>query len=41
MPRHTQMTDVAFADGHVKAMRPEKWYYGNTPWLVPTQGGAN
>ncbi len=38
-PRHTNLADVGFSDGHVKAMRPESWYFGNTPWLDPNRGG--
>jgi prepilin-type N-terminal cleavage/methylation domain-containing protein/prepilin-type processing-associated H-X9-DG protein len=41
LPRHTDMVNVAFADGHVKSMRPETFYYGNTPWLIPSKGGTN
>jgi prepilin-type N-terminal cleavage/methylation domain-containing protein/prepilin-type processing-associated H-X9-DG protein len=38
--RHTDMTNVAFADGHVKAMRPSTWYYKDTPWMNPSIGGS-
>jgi prepilin-type N-terminal cleavage/methylation domain-containing protein/prepilin-type processing-associated H-X9-DG protein len=37
--RHTGQTDILFMDGHVKAMQPGAWYYPNTPWLNPYQGG--
>ena len=37
--RHSDMSNVGLMDGHVKSMRPSAWYYGNTPWLIPTQGG--
>jgi prepilin-type N-terminal cleavage/methylation domain-containing protein/prepilin-type processing-associated H-X9-DG protein len=37
--RHTGQTDILFMDGHVKAMHPGAWYYPNTPWLNPYQGG--
>ena len=39
LPRHTDLVNVAFADGHVKSLRPGTFYYGNTPWLDPTKGG--
>ncbi len=37
--RHTNMADCLLADGHVKAMQIGTWYYPNTPWLNPAQGG--
>ncbi len=37
--RHTDLVEVSFADGHVKAMRPTTWYYPNSPWLDPARGG--
>ncbi|BDI29010.1 hypothetical protein CCAX7_10610 [Capsulimonas corticalis] len=39
LPRHTGFVNTAFADGHVKSAHPAQWYYGNTPWLVPSKGG--
>lgn len=41
-PRHMETSVVAFMDGHVKAMRLEKWYYTTNwknPWIDPTIGG--
>ena len=38
-PRHNGMSNVAFVDGHVKAMNT-KWYYQATPWLEPATGGS-
>jgi len=38
--RHQNMANVAFLDGHVKSLRPEAWYFGNTPWLDYTRGGG-
>jgi prepilin-type N-terminal cleavage/methylation domain-containing protein/prepilin-type processing-associated H-X9-DG protein len=38
--RHLDTSVVAFADGHVKAMRLDKWYYANTPWLDISKGGS-
>lgn len=45
--RHTGNVDIAFADGHVKAMNPSTWYDpiivngkpADNPYLIPTQGG--
>ena len=37
--RHVDMTNVAFTDGHVKAMPPAAWYYKQTPWMNPAIGG--
>lgn len=39
-PRHLGMSNVGFVDGHVKAMRAEKWYRSTTPWLDPKVGGS-
>jgi len=36
--RHTSFTNLAFMDGHVKAMRLEQFYIGQTPpdkWFNP------
>jgi prepilin-type N-terminal cleavage/methylation domain-containing protein/prepilin-type processing-associated H-X9-DG protein len=41
-PRHMEMSNVGFMDGHVKALRVEKWYYATNwrvPWMNPTIGG--
>jgi hypothetical protein len=41
-PRHFDMTSIGFMDGHVKAMKVEKWYYTanwKTPWMDPNIGG--
>lgn len=37
--RHLEMGNVGFVDGHVKAMKTEKWFYDNTPWMNPNIGG--
>lgn len=37
--RHSGMSVVGFVDGHVKVLRPDAWYYYNTPWLDWTVGG--
>jgi len=37
--RHLGRANVAFADGHVKAMNNADWYFPNTPWLDPKRGG--
>jgi prepilin-type N-terminal cleavage/methylation domain-containing protein/prepilin-type processing-associated H-X9-DG protein len=39
-PRHLETGNVGFADGHVKAMKTEKWYYGDTPWMDMARGGS-
>ena len=39
-PRHLNTVVVGFVDGHVKAMRTEKFYYGDSPWLDPARGGS-
>ncbi|MBV9849314.1 MAG: hypothetical protein JO250_06475 [Armatimonadetes bacterium] len=36
--RHTQRANVGFMDGHVKALRLEQFYTGQTPpdkWFTP------
>ncbi len=36
--RHTDRANIAFMDGHVKALRPEQFYTGQTPsdkWFTP------
>ena len=38
-PRHLATTNVAFVDGHVKAMRPEKFYYSGSGFIYPDTGG--
>jgi prepilin-type N-terminal cleavage/methylation domain-containing protein/prepilin-type processing-associated H-X9-DG protein len=38
--RHLEMSTLGFADGHVKSMRADKWYYNSTPWLDPAVGGS-
>lgn len=43
-PRHLETGNVGFLDGHVKALRIEKWYYssgGTMPWLDPAVGGTS
>lgn len=37
--RHLQTSVVGFADGHVKSMRAEQWYYSGSNWLNPNVGG--
>jgi len=37
--RHLGRANVAFADGHVKAMNNADWYFPGTPWLDPKRGG--
>ncbi len=39
LARHLELTNVAFADGHVKALRIEKWYYSGSNWMKPGVGG--
>jgi prepilin-type processing-associated H-X9-DG protein len=39
MPRHMEMCNTGYIDGHVKCTKPATWYYGNTPWLDPATGG--
>jgi prepilin-type N-terminal cleavage/methylation domain-containing protein/prepilin-type processing-associated H-X9-DG protein len=38
-PRHNEIANVAFIDGHVKAMK-STWYYAASPWLEPSIGGS-
>ena len=37
--RHSTLANVGLMDGHAKAMRSERFYYGASPWLDPNQGG--
>jgi prepilin-type processing-associated H-X9-DG protein len=39
MPRHMEMCNTGYVDGHVKCTKPETWYYNNTPWMDPLRGG--
>ena len=39
-PRHNEMSNVNFVDGHAKAMKPETWYKVSSPWLDPNVGGS-
>ena len=38
-PRHSEITNVGFADGHVKAMKADRWYYADSAFLKPDVGG--
>jgi len=38
--RHNARSNVAFAEGHVEAMKARVWYYAGTPWLKPDLGGG-
>jgi prepilin-type processing-associated H-X9-DG protein len=38
-PRHNERSNNAFVDGHIEPMRPSKWYWARTPWLIPEVGG--
>ena len=46
LERHLDTSNVAFADGHVKAMKTQSWYYlatapdKITPWMNPLTGGS-
>ncbi|HEY3328774.1 MAG TPA: DUF1559 domain-containing protein [Capsulimonadaceae bacterium] len=37
--RHAQRSTTGFVDGHVKALKPEQYYYTQSPWLYPAIGG--
>lgn len=39
-PRHNDMSNVSFCDGHAKALKADGWYYANSPWLNPAVGGS-
>jgi prepilin-type N-terminal cleavage/methylation domain-containing protein/prepilin-type processing-associated H-X9-DG protein len=39
LARHLETCNVGFADGHVKALKVEKFYYNNSPWMIPATGG--
>ena len=38
LARHLEMTNVAFADGHVKAMKIDKWFNANSTCMTPATG---
>lgn len=38
-PRHLGTVVCAFVDGHVKALRPEKFYYSGSGFMYPDTGG--
>ena len=37
--RHNGRSNVAFADSHVESLQARQWYWGDTPWLKPNEGG--
>jgi len=37
--RHNLQSNVGFVDGHAVKLKPAVWYYGNTRWLNPNDGG--
>lgn len=37
--RHNGRSNVAFADGHIESLQARQWYWGDTPWLKPNEGG--
>jgi prepilin-type N-terminal cleavage/methylation domain-containing protein/prepilin-type processing-associated H-X9-DG protein len=37
--RHSERSNVGFADGHIEAMRASQWYWSGTRWLIPQIGG--
>ena len=39
-PRHSEVANVGFADGHVKSLKSAAWYTGGSPWLNPAVGGS-
>jgi prepilin-type N-terminal cleavage/methylation domain-containing protein/prepilin-type processing-associated H-X9-DG protein len=39
-PRHNEMSNVNFCDGHAKALKADGWYYASSPWLNPAVGGS-
>ena len=40
LARHLGMTNVAYADGHVKSLKIEKWYYSGSTCMTPATGCA-
>ena len=38
--RHNQRSNIAFADGHIQALKSSQWYWSGTPWLKPAEGGG-
>ena len=39
-PRHNEMANFNFVDGHVKTMQVQQVHYPNSPWLNPNVGGS-
>ena len=39
-PRHSEVVNVGFVDGHVKSLKSSAWYYKSTPWDNPAVGGS-
>jgi prepilin-type N-terminal cleavage/methylation domain-containing protein/prepilin-type processing-associated H-X9-DG protein len=39
-PRHNDMANFNFVDGHVKTLKVNSVYYNNSPWLYPAIGGS-
>ncbi len=37
--RHNGRSNVAFADSHIESLQARQWYWGDTPWLKPDEGG--
>ncbi|MCW3062549.1 MAG: prepilin-type N-terminal cleavage/methylation domain [Capsulimonas sp.] len=37
LARHTDLANVAFIDGHIKAMRPSAFFFGGSPFLDPAK----
>ncbi|MSU21995.1 MAG: prepilin-type N-terminal cleavage/methylation domain-containing protein [Pedosphaera sp.] len=38
--RHSQRSNIAFADTHVESLKASSWFYAGTPWLKPDVGGG-
>ena len=37
--RHNSRSLVLFVDGHVEAKRSAEWFWGDSPWIKPREGG--
>jgi len=38
--RHSQRSNVAFADTHIEGLKSRVWFYAGSPWLKPDLGGG-